>query len=704
MGTSQTPSPERDREDGSLRAKIVYYGPANGGKTANLEALHRVAPAGPELLTVNTDNDRTLFFDLLPVELGELLGCPVVISLYAVPGQVRYEATRKVVLGGAHAIVFVADSRLSRRDQNIWSLQNLHMNLRAAGLDPAVVPIRFQFNKRDLPDAAPTAEVGEWLRTDPQQAVPAVVSRGEGVLQTLKGALRVVLPGLIERSGKRSLSKIAPAEIERFIDGTLAPLETRLAAGFRGKPVRDAAPSPIVLTGDDLLEGAIETSVRLSEGRFVEAARSRRLAREAQAFRRLGESLFEAGASFDRQSMLEAVLSVACELPAVSAVTLIRLGSDGRLLQEGAARCERDPLIGFASGRRLLESMLAADGPSLIESVAKSCEAREAHGSMKGLGAAAAVHVGPADDRILVAYAASKRGAFEPDDVDFLRSVAQHLAAGLGQASVHEDLARNRGRLEQSAARPSRRGRGSRRAVDQMRERLLGSFPSQMRATAATISNAARALEACAADQRGPIVHAIVGSANLLQLQLDDLSRLIRVADGEPLRLAQTSPARLIDEAVRVAGHSQVRSTKRESIGPARFDLRGLARAVAHLIDNAVKFSRPGSSVCVQLKSGRLEAAGRDVDAMVVSVLDRGHGVPARERERIFAPFATGKETTRGRKKPGLGIGLYEARSQARRHGGTLEYFPRKGGGSEFRLTVPLQPIAESAVTEAIHV
>ena len=123
---------------------------------------------------------------------------------------------------------------------------------------------------------------------------------------------------------------------------------------------------------------------------------------------------------------------------------------------------------------------------------------------------------------------------------------------------------------------------------------------------------------------------------------------------------------------------------------------------MANLIDNAVRFSGPASPVSVTLQHGRLETAEGRAAALVVSVLDRGPGVEEEDRERIFAPFATGKKHTRG-KSSGLGTGLYEARSQARRHGGTLEYFPREGGGSEFRMTVPLKPIAEAAVTEVVH-
>ena len=169
------------RKDRTLYTKLVYYGPAFGGKTTNLQSLHRITdPRGQhKLLSVKTADDRTLFFDLLPFDLGDILGYQVAMKLYTVPGQVRYDTTRQVVLAGADAVVFVADSTAGREDQNVWSLQNLQMNMRAKRLDPARVPVLFQFNKQDLPDeAAPPEEVAAMARAairgrrDPRPSPP----------------------------------------------------------------------------------------------------------------------------------------------------------------------------------------------------------------------------------------------------------------------------------------------------------------------------------------------------------------------------------------------------------------------------------------------------------------------------------------------------------------------------------------------------
>ena len=160
----------------TISAKLVYYGPAFGGKTTNLESLHRLTdPSGEHrLLSVKTSGDRTLFFDLLPFDLGSILGYQVGIKIYTVPGQVRYDTTRQIVLAGADAVVFVADSTSDREEQNRWSLQNLTMNMRSQGMEAGKVPVLYQFNKRDLPDALSLAAMDGDLNRDGLPRLEAV--------------------------------------------------------------------------------------------------------------------------------------------------------------------------------------------------------------------------------------------------------------------------------------------------------------------------------------------------------------------------------------------------------------------------------------------------------------------------------------------------------------------------------------------------
>ncbi len=135
-----------------VQVKIVYYGPGRGGKTTNLEFLYSKLGerVKADLISIKTDGDRTLFFDFLPFDLGKIKGYDVKVQLYTVPGQVKYNATRQLVLKGADGVVFVADSMTVRRDQNFISLKNLHKNLVANGKNIFKIPLVLQYNKRDL--------------------------------------------------------------------------------------------------------------------------------------------------------------------------------------------------------------------------------------------------------------------------------------------------------------------------------------------------------------------------------------------------------------------------------------------------------------------------------------------------------------------------------------------------------------------------
>src|SRR5690606_18171545 len=138
-----------------ITCKIVYYGPGRGGKTTNLQDVHARIPEAKRgrMVSLATEMDRTLFFDFLPLDLGTISGFQVKFQLYTVPGQVYYDATRKLVLQGADGVVFVADSQARRREENVESFRNLQSNLLEQGVDPRALPLCLQYNKRDLPDA-----------------------------------------------------------------------------------------------------------------------------------------------------------------------------------------------------------------------------------------------------------------------------------------------------------------------------------------------------------------------------------------------------------------------------------------------------------------------------------------------------------------------------------------------------------------------
>jgi signal recognition particle receptor subunit beta len=213
-----------------INCKLVYYGPGLGGKTTNLEYIYeKVAPASKgKMISLATETERTLFFDFLPVDLGTIRGFKTRFHLYTVPGQVYYNASRKLILKGVDGVVFVGDSQMERMEANIESMQNLYDNMAQHGIDLTRLPFVVQYNKRDLPNAAPIAQLQDalnpgWPVEDPARQRPlpdptrpgemlvqevdgtwiervpyfeAVALRGDGVFDTLRAISKLVLTTL----------------------------------------------------------------------------------------------------------------------------------------------------------------------------------------------------------------------------------------------------------------------------------------------------------------------------------------------------------------------------------------------------------------------------------------------------------------------------------------------------------------------------
>ena len=222
-----------DFKQKELTVKLVYYGPALSGKTTNLQAIHElVAPElRGRLMTLETKDDRTLFFDLLPLTVMAGRGVQIRIKLFTVPGQVIHNATRRLVLQGADGVAFIADSQKSETKSNAAAFVNLRQNLTENGLDPARVPLVIQFNKRDTPDIRTDAEIDAMAQKGKEPVFKAVALRGQGVIETLLGLIEITWRRLED---EHHLS-------EKFgvqSDALLAELRGRLGVGKAagGKP------------------------------------------------------------------------------------------------------------------------------------------------------------------------------------------------------------------------------------------------------------------------------------------------------------------------------------------------------------------------------------------------------------------------------------------------------------------------------------
>lgn len=215
-----------------LTLKLVYYGPALSGKTTNLQAIHElVTPdARGRLMTLETKDDRTLFFDLLPLSVQAGRGLSVRIKLFTVPGQVIHNATRRLVLQGADGVAFIADSQRAETKANAAAFVNLRQNLVENGIDPAAMPLVIQFNKRDVPDVRTDAEIDALAAKGKEPVFKAIALRGHGVLETLTGLFEITW-ARIEREHQIS-EKFGVRDAD-----LLAEVRAKLGIGAAGREV-----------------------------------------------------------------------------------------------------------------------------------------------------------------------------------------------------------------------------------------------------------------------------------------------------------------------------------------------------------------------------------------------------------------------------------------------------------------------------------
>jgi len=233
----------------TIKAKVVYYGPAQSGKTTNLEQVHALTdPAGRNrLVSLNTAQDRTLFFDLLPFSLGSVSGYDFQVQLYTVPGQVQYNATRRVVLAGADAVVFVADSRRSLGKENVAAFENMKVNLLANRLVPEKVPLVLQWNKRDLPDAATPEELNRAMNPWGRPWFNAVAPKGEGVLETFIAVVQQMLQAIAVKYNLKEKG-LDPAAVPDLVQNSFNTLMARAKEEAPAEPGEEVRPAKVVLS------------------------------------------------------------------------------------------------------------------------------------------------------------------------------------------------------------------------------------------------------------------------------------------------------------------------------------------------------------------------------------------------------------------------------------------------------------------------
>ncbi|HEU4952810.1 MAG TPA: response regulator [Holophagaceae bacterium] len=363
--------------------KLVYYGPGLSGKTTNLQQLHALCSEQQrgEMFSVNTQEDRTLFFDLLPINLGYVYGNAIHLQVYTVPGQIQYDASRRVVLGGADGVVFVADSAEAKMQDNVDSLSNLYHNLNANRLNIKQIPLVLQFNKRDLPDALPVGVMNRRLNFRNAPFFEAIAAQGIGVGETFRAITRETVEYTFRKfnldkkvkdfEGMLSLIDANLSEALREVGTAPAPRsepEASPAVVLRHsgvtiedlQPEKHADPQELL---EDALKSSMETARLYSDLRTAKEALDQQYRELAHHYAQLERSLQE---SQKARRYLESLVQNL-------GTTLVSFGADGRLLTWNPA-AER--MFGLGRGEavgqpfsRLLAEAAQGDLPGILARV-----------------------------------------------------------------------------------------------------------------------------------------------------------------------------------------------------------------------------------------------------------------------------------------------------------------------------------------------
>jgi signal recognition particle receptor subunit beta len=436
--------------DKALYVKIVYYGPGLSGKTTNLETIHRITdPKGRQkMVSLRTQEDRTLFFDLLPFDLGRLYGLTIRVKLYTVPGQIQYDTTRRQVLAGADGVVFVADSQSSQLENNVRMIRYLLNNLQDNGLDARTIPLVFQWNKQDLKELAPNDVLESKLNWRNAPSLPAVATEGDGVIETFREIASLTLRHLAEKAPTLS-DKMRSSRIAQDVDAAFAPF----LANERARSAEDAPTSApparaapaastslraderdrSVLGLDDLLSEAVQANLEMSS-QLVDREASEAIARrERKALMRLVQI---SGLSTEAEAILKMALTAGLSgLDLSQGAVLVRTKPGAPLRTVALCGMQRDPLNAIETPGigSVAAGLLDRQAPYVTRDVVGELLFGQSTPETATLRGVLAAPIGPGRpaDALIFAYADAQAQDPTPEGLEFLQLVASIASLAL---------------------------------------------------------------------------------------------------------------------------------------------------------------------------------------------------------------------------------------------------------------------------------
>jgi len=716
-----------DNQYRQVKVKIVYYGPALGGKTTCLQHLHQVLDPNrrTRLYTLRTANDRTLFFDLLSLDLGRVRGYRLALQLFTVPGQVQYNATRRAVLAGADGVVFVADSQPDQREANRESRANLDENLASNGLPADRIPIVLQLNKRDLPGVMPRAEMEADLNASGSAAFETVATTGRGVLESLQAITELTVLSVADRLGL--------AGQQDALDRLVANVRSAFAAhsGHRGAPddapvVLEPSTAASSLREQELVAEAVRANMAMTELNARLDQVGRELETRVRQLRLLNEFGRLMSLAREPEEVTGGLLDRLLSELGVGSGALLLAGDDGRLVELQRRGLAREPMLaddgyGASGAATVLSSrvglLVRSDEVDAFDEVSERwAPVLRAEGLASGLAVPLI-----AQDRavgVVTAYADEHRGSFSEGDLELASVMAANAAVALANARAWRELELlNRSLEEAVAARTVELERAlarSRELAAELEERnvlledvnrqlrdlerlkgdLLNRVAHELNTPVTAIQTASRILSRY--EEVPP--EKIARFAGIISNEAGRLSELIGsalqaavlgVPDGAaraPVPLADLLRRVMATVKSEVAQRSlQVNVRVAAGLDHLEGDAQQIEAALRAVVKNAVEFNRDGGRLTIVVQPVR--RGGHH--AVEIRVEDSGTGIAAADLPHVHEVFWQGGNLLTDKPR-GLGLGLAVARRVMENHGGGLDIVSLPDQGTTVTLTLPM--------------
>ena len=719
-----------DNKNRQVKIKIVYYGPAIGGKTTSLQQIHHVLD--PErrtrLYSLNTAADRTLFFDLVSLNFGRIRDFRLSLQLYTVPGQVQYDATRRTVLAGADGVVFVADSQIDQREHNVESLQNLKHNLAANSLDVQGLPIVFQYNKRDLSPILSLEEMEAALNPQGLPSFPTVATTGDGVLEAFKAIGELTLVTVADKLGVGD----NPQALDRLRHQMNASMEPFLAAGGAPLPADDIEitvaerddPSGEALIDDDLVAEAVRANLAMGELNTRLDSLSRLLERKVRVMAGISEYSRAVGNERDPAAVLRLLISTAIKLLEVQGAAALIVPTSGQLREAVVHGFSNDPFNSEVDeqGRSMAATLLDRQAPHLVTMTAGDDVAAEAMAVVERAGFVSAIAVPlQTQDKIIglvTVFGDAERNDLDEDDLQLASVLVSSAAMGYANAIAWKQMEElSRGLEEQVAERTSELRNSlaqSRRMADDLAEKK--SLLEEAYRDLATLDGVKNELiNRLSLEFKTPVT-SLFTAAKVLErdedIQADKARRLVAIIHDESEKLLEMIQSIFQVSVLGGTGRDLVcqpvpaQELFRQAIAPLRdlakdrkvnivmlipsgletisCDRESIEAALRAVVRNGVEFSHEGGEVKLEVR----RVTRGDERWLQLRVSDVGVGISETDLDRVREAFWRGDDSTAG-KRHGIGLGLAIADRVATIHGGTITIASTFGEGTEVVIALP---------------